>query len=41
MLYEVITMHEAYKAGQISLDEFLSAEAGMSRSAGTCSYNFV
>ncbi len=29
-------MHEAYKAGQISLDEFLSAEAGMSRSAGTC-----
>lgn len=29
-------MHEAYKAGQISLDEFLSAESGMSRSAGTC-----
>ncbi|PVZ13904.1 MULTISPECIES: IlvD/Edd family dehydratase [unclassified Pseudomonas] len=29
-------MHEAYKAGQINLDEFLSAEAGMSRSAGTC-----
>jgi dihydroxy-acid dehydratase len=29
-------MHESYKAGQISLDEFLSAEAGMSRSAGTC-----
>ena len=29
-------MHEAYKAGQIGLDEFLSAEAGMSRSAGTC-----
>lgn len=29
-------MHEAYKAGQIDLDEFLSAEAGMSRSAGTC-----
>lgn len=29
-------MHEAYKGGQISLDEFLSAEAGMSRSAGTC-----
>ena len=28
-------MHEAYKGGQISLDEFLSAEAGMSRSAGT------
>ena len=29
-------MHEAYKGGLISLDEFLSAEAGMSRSAGTC-----
>ena len=29
-------MHESFKAGQISLDEFLSAEAGMSRSAGTC-----
>lgn len=29
-------MHESYKAGEISLDEFLSAEAGMSRSAGTC-----
>ncbi|MEX2366380.1 MAG: dihydroxy-acid dehydratase, partial [Pseudohongiellaceae bacterium] len=29
-------MHEEYKAGKISLDEFLSAEAGMSRSAGTC-----
>jgi len=29
-------MHESYKAGTISLDEFLSAEAGMSRSAGTC-----
>ena len=29
-------MHESYKAGQISLDEFLSAESGMSRSAGTC-----
>ena len=29
-------MHESYKAGNISLDEFLSAEAGMSRSAGTC-----
>ena len=28
--------HEDYKAGKISLDEFLSAEAGMSRSAGTC-----
>ena len=29
-------MHESFKAGQISLDEFLSAESGMSRSAGTC-----
>lgn len=29
-------MHEAYKAGHIDLNEFLSAEAGMSRSAGTC-----
>lgn len=29
-------MHEAYKAGAIDLNEFLSAEAGMSRSAGTC-----
>lgn len=29
-------MHEAYKGGLISLDEFLSAEAGMSRSTGTC-----
>ncbi|MBF7142573.1 MULTISPECIES: IlvD/Edd family dehydratase [Pseudomonas] len=29
-------MHEAYKGGLIGLDEFLSAEAGMSRSAGTC-----
>ncbi|MCI0919235.1 dihydroxy-acid dehydratase [Pseudomonas stutzeri] len=29
-------MHEQYKAGQIDLNEFLSAEAGMSRSAGTC-----
>lgn len=29
-------MHEAYKGGLISLDEFLSAEAGMSRSAGSC-----
>ncbi len=28
--------HEDYKAGKISLDDFLSAEAGMSRSAGTC-----
>ena len=29
-------MSEAYKAGQISLQEFMDAEAGMSRSAGTC-----
>jgi L-arabonate dehydrase len=29
-------MHEDMKAGRIELDEFLSAEAGMSRSAGTC-----
>jgi len=29
-------MHEDYKAGKVSLDEFLSAEASMSRSAGTC-----
>lgn len=29
-------MHESYKAGLIDLNEFLSAEAGMSRSAGTC-----
>ncbi|WP_407363129.1 dihydroxy-acid dehydratase [Pseudomonas luteola] len=29
-------MHEAYKGGLIDLNEFLSAEAGMSRSAGTC-----
>lgn len=29
-------MHEEYKAGKVSLDEFLSAEASMSRSAGTC-----
>ena len=29
-------LHEAVKAGQISLNEFMSAEAGMSRSAGTC-----
>ncbi|MCK7596326.1 dihydroxy-acid dehydratase [Microbulbifer sp. CAU 1566] len=28
--------HEEYKAGNISLHEFLSAEASMSRSAGTC-----
>ncbi|MBK4735361.1 IlvD/Edd family dehydratase [Noviherbaspirillum pedocola] len=29
-------LHEAVKAGQITLHEFMSAEAGMSRSAGTC-----
>jgi len=29
-------MHEELKAGKIDLNEFLSAEAGMSRSAGTC-----
>ena len=29
-------MHEKYKAGEISLHDFLSAEAGMSRSAGSC-----
>ena len=29
-------LSEAVKAGKISLNEFMSAEAGMSRSAGTC-----
>ncbi|SMG02446.1 IlvD/Edd family dehydratase [Burkholderia singularis] len=29
-------LHEALKAGEIDLHRFLSAEAGMSRSAGTC-----
>lgn len=29
-------MHEELKAGKIVLNEFLSAESGMSRSAGTC-----
>jgi L-arabonate dehydrase len=29
-------LHEAMKAGEIDLHYFLSAEAGMSRSAGTC-----
>jgi len=29
-------LHEAFKAGEIDLHRFLSAEAGMSRSAGTC-----
>ncbi|MGP4864852.1 IlvD/Edd family dehydratase [Psychrobacter sp. T6-5] len=29
-------MHEEFKAGKIDLNEFLSAESGMSRSAGTC-----
>src|ERR1700744_64537 len=29
-------LHESMKAGEIDLHQFLSAEAGMSRSAGTC-----
>lgn len=29
-------LHEEYKAGKIGLQDFLDAEAGMSRSAGTC-----
>jgi len=29
-------MHEDYKAGNISLQQFMDAEASMSRSAGTC-----
>ncbi|RUO32436.1 IlvD/Edd family dehydratase [Aliidiomarina soli] len=29
-------MHEEYKAGNITLQEFMDAEASMSRSAGTC-----
>jgi len=29
-------LHEALKAGEIDMHQFLSAEAGMSRSAGTC-----
>jgi L-arabonate dehydrase len=29
-------LHEAMKAGEIDVHQFLSAEAGMSRSAGTC-----
>ncbi|WP_233855823.1 IlvD/Edd family dehydratase [Paraburkholderia sp. HD33-4] len=29
-------LHESLKAGEIDLHQFLSAEAGMSRSAGTC-----
>jgi dihydroxy-acid dehydratase/L-arabonate dehydrase len=32
----VWSMHEDYKAGRISLQEFMDAEAGMSRSAGSC-----
>ncbi len=32
----VWNMHEDYKAGRISLEEFMGAEAGMSRSVGTC-----
>lgn len=33
---DVWQMHESYKAGEISLNDFLGAEAGMSRSAGSC-----
>jgi L-arabonate dehydrase len=29
-------MHEKLKTGEVTLDEFLSAESGMSRSAGSC-----
>jgi dihydroxy-acid dehydratase len=29
-------IHESYKAGEMSLNDFLGAEAGMSRSAGSC-----
>ena len=29
-------LHESFKAGEIDLHQFLSAEGGMSRSAGTC-----
>lgn len=29
-------LHEEFKAGEISLHQFLAAEGGMSRSAGTC-----
>src|SRR5690606_15537726 len=29
-------LHEEYKAGAISMQQFMSAEAGMSRSAGSC-----
>lgn len=32
----VWNLHEDYKAGRITLDEFMDAEAGMSRSTGTC-----
>ncbi|UZJ44485.1 dihydroxy-acid dehydratase [Marinimicrobium sp. C6131] len=32
----VWNLHEGYKAGRITLDEFMDAEAGMSRSTGTC-----
>lgn len=32
----VWNLHENYKAGRITLDQFMEAEAGMSRSAGTC-----
>lgn len=33
---DVWRLHESLKAGEINLHHFLSAEAGMSRSAGTC-----
>src|SRR5207237_5505796 len=29
-------LHESLKAGEIDMHQFLSAESGMSRSAGTC-----
>jgi L-arabonate dehydrase len=29
-------LHESYRAGEINLHQFMSAESGMSRSAGTC-----
>ncbi len=32
----VWNLHEDYKAGRITLDDFMEAEAGMSRSTGTC-----
>lgn len=33
---DVWQMHESYKAGELSLTDFLGAEASMSRSAGSC-----